>query len=95
MLFFSGIYIAIDFFGKKHKISAKSYTDFAIEKWLRFNIRCIGPILVIFILSALGSGPIWHLGHEYFEKDCKMNYWKNLLFINNFSRELVSIGVFI
>lgn len=82
LFIFSGIFISLDFFGKKHKISPSGYVNFVLIKWLRFNIRCIGPILVIFILSSLGSGPIWHLGQNLYAKSCENYYWHNLLFIN-------------
>jgi hypothetical protein len=85
MNFFSGIYISLDFFSQKYKkISLASYIKFVFEKWIRFNIRCIGPILVIYLVSALGDGPIWHLGDQYFVNSCQNNYWQNLLFINNY-----------
>ncbi len=83
--FFSGIYISLDFFNKKHKkISLASYIKFVFEKWIRFNIRCIGPILVMYLVSTLGDGPIWHLADQYFVNSCQNNYWQNLLFINNY-----------
>jgi hypothetical protein len=36
------------------------------------------------LVSALGDGPIWHLGDQYFVNSCQNNYWQNLLFINNY-----------
>jgi hypothetical protein len=91
---FSGIYISLDFFSQKHKkISLASYIKFVFEKWIRFNIRCIGPILVIYLVSKIGDGPIWHLGDQYFVNSCQNNYWKNFLFISNYVKgfeEIVS-----
>jgi hypothetical protein len=91
-LIFSGVFIALDFFGKKHKkISLWSYIKFVIEKWIRFNIRCIGPILVLILFSALGDGPIWHLGDQYFINSCKNNYWQNILFLNTYTQGIENI----
>jgi len=91
-LIFSGVFIALDFFGKKHKkISLWSYIKFVIEKWIRFNIRCIGPILVLILFSALGDGPIWHLGDQYFINSCKNNYWQNILFLNIYTQGIENI----
>jgi hypothetical protein len=91
-LIFSGVFIALDFFGKKYKkISLWSYIKFVIEKWIRFNIRCIGPILVLILFSALGDGPIWHLGDQYFINSCKNNYWQNILFLNIYTQGIENI----
>ncbi len=91
-LIFSGVFIALDFFGKKSKkISLASYIKFVIEKWIRFNIRCIGPILVIYLLSASGDGPVWHLGDQYFVNSCKTNYWQNILFLNTYTQGIENI----
>jgi hypothetical protein len=91
-LIFSGVYIALDFFGKKpKKISLAIYIKFVIEKWIRFNIRCIGPILVLILFSASGEGPLWHLGDQYFVNSCKTNYWQNLLFLNNFAKGIQNV----
>jgi hypothetical protein len=91
-LIFSGVFIALDFFGKKpKKISLASYIKFVIEKWIRFNIRCIGPILVLIWFSALGDGPVWHLGDQYFVNSCKTNYWQNLLFLNTYTNGIVNV----
>ncbi len=90
--FYSGVYISLDFFSKKkRKISLASYIKFVFEKWIRFNIRCIGPILVIYLLSASGDGPVWHLGDQHFVNSCKNNYWQNLLFINNYVKGIENI----
>jgi hypothetical protein len=52
----------------------------------------------MFLVSALGDGPIWHLGDQYFVNSCQNNYWKNLLFINNYAKkveDIVSLKSFI
>ncbi len=91
-MIFSGVFIALDFFGEKpKKISLASYIKFVIEKWIRFNIRCIGPILVLILFSALGDGPVWHLGDQYFINSCKTNYWQNILFLNTYSQGIENI----
>ncbi len=89
---FSGIFISLDFFSqKKKKISLASYIKFVFEKWIRYNIRCIGPILVLILFSVSGDGPVWHLGDQYFVNSCQNNYWQNLLFINNYMKGIEDI----
>lgn len=51
------------------------------------------PVLLIFVLFhatyayRLGSGPFWDQLVFAERKGCRLNMWKNLLFINNYSRD--------
>ncbi|CAG2110254.1 unnamed protein product [Medioppia subpectinata] len=61
------------------------------EKWFRFTVKMFAPILVLNALSVMGDGPNWHSGRQLFVDACHRNYWKNLLFINNFEEQLIDI----
>ncbi|CAG2113110.1 unnamed protein product [Medioppia subpectinata] len=61
------------------------------EKWFRFTVKMFAPILVLNALSVMGDGPNWHSGRHLFVDACHRNYWKNLLFINNFENQLIDI----
>ena len=85
---FSGIIISFDFFGpKKTPISVWQCIKFLVEKYYRLIIRIIGPMLVLNIMSIIGSGPNWHSGQQFFTNSCQQNFWKNLIFINNFEAD--------
>jgi peptidoglycan/LPS O-acetylase OafA/YrhL len=49
----------------------------------------INLILIVYLFRSLGTGPTWHFFDKIMSK-CDESIWKNLLFINNLSQDLIS-----
>ena len=85
--------LSSDYFIQKASFSLKLYTKYAFEKWFRLVLKTIGPILLQSILMLLGDGPSFKI---FADNDvCPTDFWKNLLFFNNFvntPKEIVSIS---
>ena len=43
-------------------------------------------MILLAVLSLIGSGPNWHSGRKMFVTSCQKNFWMNLLFINNLAK---------
>ncbi|XP_035212217.1 nose resistant to fluoxetine protein 6-like [Stegodyphus dumicola] len=43
-------------------------------------------IMFIILVRLFGSGPVWHESIDAYLEDCYNNWWKNLIFINNFHK---------
>ncbi len=83
--FFSAFIVSFDFFGRKLiKYSVINYIRYIFERWLKLSRRIIGPILVVYILSIFGSGPLWNSLKTIFINPCKTNYMQCLLLFNNY-----------
>jgi hypothetical protein len=84
--------IAYDFFCHKSKvIKLSKYPKFILEKWLRFSLKIIGPLIVLNLMSLSGDGPVWHLGQQFFVNTCQKNFWQSFLFSNNYVEDLGEI----
>ena len=67
------------------KQTFQSYIKFVVEKYFRFLPKILGPIIISVIVELIGTGPYFN---DYANKnDCRGRYWKNILFIDNFSPE--------
>ncbi|XP_054159959.1 nose resistant to fluoxetine protein 6-like [Oppia nitens] len=89
----SGLIISYDYFGDKNEklcLTICQYIRFAVEKWYRFTVRMVSPMLVLNILSLIGDGPNWHSGDDIWVNICRDKWWKNLLFINNFENSIMN-----
>ena len=61
-----------------------NYIRYVIERWMRLSRRIIGPILVVYILSIIGFGPLWKSMKPKFINPCKTHYLQCLLLFNNY-----------
>lgn len=77
--------MALDFFSKKRiKIEICDYARFGLEKWYRFVAKIIGPMAMYNLLLMFSDGP--NLNRVKSRSVCAANWWKDLLFINNFTK---------
>jgi hypothetical protein len=91
--FFSEIIIAYDPFEHKSKlIKLSNYRKFILEKWMKFSLKIIGPLVVLNLMSLSGDGPVWHLGQQFFVNSCQKNFWQSLLIANNYVEDFKSIN---
>lgn len=67
---------------------AKSFVISILRRYFRY-----APVMLFFMLFhatwayRLGSGPFWDKIVYAERKACRLNMWKNLLFINNYARD--------
>jgi peptidoglycan/LPS O-acetylase OafA/YrhL len=81
---FSGTLVSYSFMNERSKGKKFNLPVHFIHPYLRLM-----PALAIMILfnatlfSRLGSGPLWRAHSQITEEECRDNWWKYLLFINN------------
>jgi len=81
---FSGMLVSYSFMNERSKGKKFNLPLHFIHRYLRLT-----PALAIMLLfnatlySRIGSGPLWKPYSQRTEEECRDNWWKYLLFINN------------
>jgi peptidoglycan/LPS O-acetylase OafA/YrhL len=81
---FSGLLVSYTFMEERAKGKNFNLATHFIHRYLRLT-----PALAVMLLfnatlfRRIGSGPLWKSYSQLTEGDCQTNWWKYMLFINN------------
>ena len=76
--------ISLDFFSKNLAFNVFDCLKYIFNKWYRFLVKIIGPIIFYNLLVMFGNGP--NFNQVKSKSLCQNNFWKDFLFINNFTK---------
>jgi len=81
---FSGTLVSYSFMNERSKGKKFNLLIHFIHPYLRLMpALAIMLLLNATLLNRLGSGPLWRAHSQRTEEECRDNWWKYLLFINN------------
>jgi peptidoglycan/LPS O-acetylase OafA/YrhL len=81
---FGGLLASYSFMKKRSKGKKFNLATHFIHRYLRLTPAL--AIMLLFnatLLRRIGSGPLWKSHSQLTEEECQINWWKYMLFINN------------
>ncbi|XP_053214293.1 nose resistant to fluoxetine protein 6-like [Panonychus citri] len=76
------------FKGKSRREQIKMAFDYLLNAYIYRYLRLAVPMIIVLLLSIIwkrfGSGPNWYLWSQEITDTCSRDWWKLLLFVNNF-----------